>query len=117
MNTKQKWLAGLLTLLFLTATWGAFTTEAAAEAVPDKFQGLVVSAGAGQMVLMVGTEQLMFVVTDETKITLEKRDADLEDLEKGQMAWVTANRLGDEFLALVIDAKKAVIGSSQPEVR
>ncbi len=106
-NVLPMTLGTLLAAAILTA---GFASSASAE-VPEKFQGLIVSAGAGQAVVMVGSESLMFVITDETKITLNKSAAKLEDLQKGQMASVMARRVGDQFLALTIDAKKAVIGS------
>ena len=70
-----------------------------------EFNGSVVSAGEGQLVVLVEAEQCTFVVNDETKITLDGEEASLSDLLAGQTASVSAEMQGDQWIAGSIAAR------------
>jgi hypothetical protein len=95
-------MAGLLSVL-------ALSVSARAE---HKYAGTVVSAGAGKLVVKVGTEQLMFMVNKETKISLDGAPSQLDKIQPGFQAAVMAERLGDVFMAMKIEARTAKIGKS-----
>jgi hypothetical protein len=77
-----------------------------------KYSGTVVSAGTGKLVVKMGTEQLMFMVNKETKISLDGAPSQLDKIQPGFQAAVMAERLGDVFVAMKIEARTAKIGQS-----
>ena len=77
-----------------------------------KYSGTVVSAGAGKLVVKMGTEQLMFMVNKETKISLDGAPSQLDKIQPGFQAAVMAERLGDVFVAMKIEARTAKIGQA-----
>ena len=73
------------------------------------YSGKVLMAGEGKIVLTMGTEQLTFLVTKETKITLDGAPAELEKIKGGYTAQVKGERLGDHFTASAIAARAEAI--------
>jgi hypothetical protein len=95
-------LAALVVPLIYTAVDRALDDE-------QVYNGKVLRAGEGQLVLTMGTEQLTFMVTKETTITLDGEPAKLEKIQHGYSAQVKGQRVGDEFTAISITAKAEVI--------
>jgi len=76
-------------------------------AAADTFAGKVVSASKQQLILELtdGTQQ-SFVVTNDTKVKLDGKEAQATDLMPGFAAKVTAMDAGDQHIAQSIDAVK-----------
>ena len=68
------------------------------------FDGKVVSAAKDKLVLSAGTEQLEFVLTPTTKITLDGKPATPAELMAGHTAKISAERDETKLKALAIDA-------------
>jgi hypothetical protein len=79
-----------------------------AVAAANTFAGKVVSASKQQLIMELtdGTQQ-SFVVTNDTKVKLDGKEAQATDLMPGFAAKVTAMDAGDQHIAQSIDAVKA----------
>jgi hypothetical protein len=71
-----------------------------------EYQGVVLGAGEEQIVLKMGTEDFRFLVSADTKITLDGASAKLEQIEEGFLATIKGERQGDEFIARQVSAKR-----------
>jgi len=85
--------AMFLTLLLATA----------AQARTD-FDGSVLNAGEGQLVLLVSEEPQTFMVNGDTRITVDGQEAALADVMTGHLATVSAEHDGDHWIAKSIAA-------------
>jgi hypothetical protein len=83
------------------AAWGG-----AASGGP-KYQGRVSKAKAGELVVIVGTEEFTFVVPRSARIRVDGRSGSLEAIRQGATAVVEAERFGDVRIARRIDARRA----------
>lgn len=92
--------AGVLAVAVL-----AFVGSAAVAA--HTYEGTVVSADSAQLVLEMGTEQHSFLVTKNTKVTLDGQPVEPEKLGTGHLARVTANKQEGMFVATRIEARAA----------
>jgi hypothetical protein len=73
----------------------------------EEHAGKVHSVSEGQIVLMIGTEQLMFNVDHKTTIALDGKPVKLTDLKPGDSARLTSELAeGAERLAIKIDARR-----------
>jgi hypothetical protein len=71
----------------------------------DDFAGKVTSAADGKLVMTAGADQHTFVVNDKTKITVDEKEAKLEDLKAGQEVKVTATKQGEQWIASAISCR------------
>jgi hypothetical protein len=79
-------------------------------AMAHEYTGQVMSAEAGRLVVRMGTEELTFMVGPNTQVFLDGAPSELGKLRRGYSATVSAERLGDLFMAQRIRARSAVIG-------
>lgn len=84
------------------------------------YQGHVLSAKDQNLMLMVGSESIEFIVAPEAQVRIDGVAGSLEQLRPGFLASVEANRLGNRLVAQRIDAKSAMIAShsqaTQPDL-
>ena len=85
---------------------GAPVAADAALLADENLVGKVVSAGDGKLVIVDDDgDNEEFEVTAKTKITRNQKEADLDDLQEGDLVKVKAQRKGVKFVALVIEAR------------
>jgi len=98
-------MATLLMSLILAAVTAPPAPAQLLAPVADVHEGKVVSAGEGKLVIVSKNgENEEFDVSPKAKITRNEKDADLDDIQEGDLVKVTANRKGTTFVAVVIEA-------------
>jgi len=93
-----------LAVLFLVAL-----TALPVAAAADTHEGLVVSAGAGKLVMTdnAGKNQHTHDVAFDAKITCDGKDCKLEDLKKGFKVRVTTEKKEGKEQATKLEARKS----------
>ena len=72
----------------------------------EKLEGKVVSAGDGKLVIVDDDgDNEEFEVSAKTKITRNEKEADLDDIQEGDLVKVKAHRNGTKYIAVQIDAR------------
>ena len=72
----------------------------------EKLEGKVVSAGDGKLVIVDDDgDNEEFEVSAKTKITRNQKEADLDDIQEGDLVKVKARRDGTKYIAVQIDAR------------
>ena len=98
----------MATLLMSILLLGALAPEVASPALlaDENLAGKVVSAGDGKLVIVDDDgDHEEFEVTAKTKISRNQKEADLDDLQEGDLVKVKAQRKGVKWAALVIEAR------------
>ncbi len=99
-------MATLLMSVVLAAVSAPVAAHVTLTAAEDLLAGKVVSAGDGKLVIVDDDgDNEEFEVTAKTKITRNQKEADLDDLQEGDLVKVKAQRKGVKFVALQIDAR------------
>ncbi len=74
-------------------------------AAAENHEGKVVSAGDGKLVIAdENGENQEFEVTAKTKITRNEKEAELDDLQEGDLVTIKSHRKGTSLVAIVIEA-------------
>ena len=74
-------------------------------AAEEHHEGKVVSAGEGKLVIVDDNgENQEFEVSSKTKITRNEKEADIDDIQDGDLVKVTSSRKGTAWLAITIEA-------------
>jgi hypothetical protein len=91
---------------------------ASAASVPaaSNYHGRVSKARAGELVVVMGTEEVAFVVPAGARIRVDGRPGSLEAISKGSTATVVADRFGDVWIARRIDVRLAPKKDPSPSV-
>ncbi len=114
------------TILLMIASAGQGSTDSPAQASPvgnlhsvpfehigpkpgagsaTEFVGEVIAVGEGILVVMIGEAKQVFVVNEQTQVTLNHRPARLQDVMPGHTATVFSEKQGDQLIAKAVDAR------------
>lgn len=77
----------------------------ASSSMIDVFEGQIVSASGNRIALALGGVEYDIRVDSDTRITLDGAPATLDGLTPDHFATVAAKRIGDEWVAIRIEAR------------